>query len=337
MQSINESIKNKFIQPYNYPSLSVSIIYKSTYFTEIANELAEFLEEKKHTVLISDALPKGIHDVYLIFNPIFQFPNRIKKNKHSLYCAIQTEQLNTTTQRGFRMLNSRVSNKNAINILKKFDCVFDFSRENVRYLRRFIKNVRHINYGYSEKYDLSNYKDELYDLIFIGSQIGVDKRRQRILDNLKPTNVFYPSFEDVWGDKKYQAISNSKIALNIHFDHSVIFESFRFFEYLSQKTLLITEHTMDSYPFVEGLDYIAAHQKDFPDLIRFYLKNKDLRAAIAENGYMKAKIHTRQNSFSFLLHCVEVDLAHKRVHKVKQIIYYTIMRSILRFKNLIFS
>jgi hypothetical protein len=198
------------------------------------------------------------------------------------------------------------------NVLRRFDSVFDFSRSNIEFIKAFNRNVRHINFGYDSKYDFSKNKDNMYDLVFIGSSSGVDNRRSNILDNLKERYKFFDKHEDIWRHEKYEAITNSKIALNIHFDHSVVFEPFRFFEYLSQRTLLITEITLDSYPFVDGVDYISINQNNYNQIIDFYLNSDTDREKIAINGYNKAKMYTREQTMAFLLQCIQVDLANKR-------------------------
>lgn len=330
--------KGKITNNFKFQKLSIAIFSVGDYFDEFVEDLALYLIKQGHNPCVLEKFSKNKYDVYIIINPLFQFNKGFKKFKKSLYVCIQTEQINSPTQKGFKMLNSRISNIGLKRIVRRFDSVFDFSTENVNYLKTFNENVRHINYGYDRKYDFSGDEKE-YDIVFIGSNSGIDNRRADLLSGLKMKYKFFPKHEGIWKDEKYKAISKSKIALNIHFDHSVVFEPFRFFEYLSQRTFLISEFTMDSYPFVDGVDYVAVNYSNIEDTIKYYLDNATEMETISENGYLKVRSYTREKSLSFLIHCIQVDFSHKQNSKKMQafaFIFYRILRkSVAAFKKFI--
>lgn len=337
MRKFLYDIKDRISKPYNYQRLSIVVVSKSSYFSELSEDILLTLKKHNHDVSISDKFPKKFYDVFIVINPLFQFNERFRKNKRSLYVCMQTEQLNTPSQKGFKMFYRRTSFNGMKKILSRYDTIFDFSRENAYYLKTYFENVRHINYGYDEKYDNSNQKELEYDLIFIGDTSGVDNRRFRILNILKSKYKMYPNYSDVWGEAKYKAIAKSKIALNIHFDHSVVFESFRFFEYLSQKTFILTEFIIDSYPFVDGVDYISFHQDDLDEKIDYYLKNDKERDKIAGTGYTTARRFSRYNSISFMLHSIEIDLANKRTSQKKLIFAFAFFRFVGKIERIMLN
>jgi hypothetical protein len=312
---------------------SVSIIGGSKYFTEYIDLIEKHFLELGHTV--NRNMSSGA-DVYIVINPLFQRYKLNFSNKRSVYACIQTEQLNSPTDKGFLFLNYRMTNNTVIRKLKKFDLVFDWSRSNFNYLNKYIDSVRHLPYTRSEVNDLKESSGNIeyqYDLIFIGNYYGVDNRRKKILDRLKTKYNVYPKHEDLWGIDKINAIQRSKICLNIHYDHSIAFETNRLYEYMSLKKFVISEYIFDSFDLQDGNHFVSFNSID--DLIvkvSYYLENESERDRIANNAYNYLMQNTFNKSFNLLYNSLRVELEDKQIFKFRAIILINILRFI-RFSN----
>lgn len=98
----------------------------------------------------------------------------------------------------------------------------------------------------------------------------------------------------------------------------------------------MTEFVLDSYPFVDGVDYVSFHQDDLRDKVNYFLENDIERNRIAENGYNSVRRFTRDNTLSYLLHCIEIDLADKRTAKKRLLLGYAFYRIISIIKRSLF-
>jgi hypothetical protein len=81
---------------------------------------------------------------------------------------------------------------------------------------------------------------------------------------------------DLNTDAFYGLSRRSKILLNIHRDEMPFFEWHRIaMQGLWQKTLVLTEPTLEMPGFRPGRDYISAESKDFPEIIKWILTTKE--------------------------------------------------------------
>jgi hypothetical protein len=276
-------------------------------------------------------------DIYIVVNPLFQ-KHKIKfNNKRSVYACIQTEQLNTHFEKGFLFLNSRMSNRTSINKLKKFDLVFESSRSNITYLSNFLSTIRFLPYPFIDKshcIKASDYIEPEFDLIFIGSPDGIDNRRKLILEKLKGEFNVYPKHYNLWGDEKTKAIQNSKICLNLHFDHSLSFEANRFYDYISLKKLVISEFVFDSSPLIDGEHYISFNStENLIDLVNFYLVNESDRDVIATKAHNLLLNYSSKKHFDILYNSLRVELEDKQIYKIR----VNLINKLIRFSFFIYS
>lgn len=142
------------------------------------------------------------------------------------------------------------------------------------------------------------------DICFYGSQ---NERRNKILDQLKAKTV---SFTDSDGEIKErplvvasfvgyggfrdQLIARSKIVLNMHFYDSAIFEIFRCAHLFANKKCVVSQRGMDMQleaPF--NHTGIMVDYEDMVDRCMDYLKDDDLRSAIADNCFSVFKQKTQ--------------------------------------------
>jgi spore maturation protein CgeB len=189
---------------------------------------------------------------------------------------------------------------------------------NVTYLSKKLDNVRFINYGYNILENdsiLDNNLRKKYDLVFIGSMDGIDGRRRIILDSLKERYVVYPEHENLWGEKKTNAIKLSKICLNIHFDHSASFESNRIYDYFGMGAFVLSEYIGNSYPFLSGEHYIKFNLKNLTRVIDYYLSNDEERISIAKKAQQLALTLPVENSHEIIHDLVRIEIEDKQINK----------------------
>lgn len=309
-------VKQLYKKLDNLPKLDVLILGNQEYFSEFINDFKDYFESMGIDCTVSEksnTLDK--FNLLIIVNPLVQFKN-LKFKKNIISVCIQTESINTEFELGLWSFLRRFNKKNIASILQRFNIIYDTSRGNKEFYIRHNLVHKHLNYGFSKFYDANNNSSlqKEFDLIFLGTPDGVNNRRGNLLDLLKSKYHVYPEHYKIWGKEKLEALQKSKICLNIHYDYGRAYGSPRFFESLSAGTLLLTEPVRDSFPFIEGEDYIIFLNKD--DLIRkidFYLANNDITSKIQSNGYSKAKFFKRESSFNLIISDVQNEIYKRTI------------------------
>jgi hypothetical protein len=323
-KNLDKLVKKRTFLETNF---SVSIIGSIDYFAEYIELIEKHFLELGHIVQRNVSIGT---DVYIVINPLFQRYKLKFTNKRNVYICIQTEQLNTPTEKGFLFLNSRMTNRTAIRKLEKYDLIFDWSLGNYNYLSKYFDKVRYLPYTRFEdsKFYECHVIDEIqYDLIFIGDPSGIDNRRKIILDKLKNEFNVFPNHNNLWGDEKIKAIQKSKICLNLHFDHSMTFESNRFYDYISQKKLVISEFVSNPHPLEDGVHFISFNSiEDLIRKVKYYLENDSISDSIALNAHNYLKQNTFAKSFNLLYNSIRVELEDKQLFKLRAILLKKIIR-----------
>jgi hypothetical protein len=125
--------------------------------------------------------------------------------------------------------------------------IWDYSEENVRFLRQCGLSARHVPIGYHkslEQIPRDCTKD--IDVLFYGSG---GERRQRVLNALaQKTEVKVRALFGVYSKQRDDYISRSKIILNVHFYSAKIFEAVRV-SYLLNNGCCIVSETSELYPY----------------------------------------------------------------------------------------
>ena len=130
-------------------------------------------------------------------------------------------------------------------------------------------------------------QEQKYDLLFIGEATGVDGRRERILNMLDRKYNLYPLKSNLWGEEKADAILNSKICLNLHFDNSLCCEYPRLGDYFANKKFVLSEKMYNFLPFIDGEDYVSFYEGQLCKTIDYYLANPNEAKLIASNAFDK--------------------------------------------------
>ena len=145
----------------------------------------------------------------------------------------------------------------------------------------------------------TKHKNRMNDVVFIGSY---SPTREKLFEEMKSFNL------KIWGDDKWaksklsgnymgkwlnqdgvkDVLTNSKIVIN-HHQNRVL--NMRVYEATAAGAMLITDNAPDLHlMFKVGREVILYNnQKDLYKKIKYYLKNDDLRAKIAQSGYLRTK------------------------------------------------
>lgn len=246
-----------------------------------------------------------------------------KRIKNQINIGIQTEQIYNEFELGFSRgwLNKyKLARK-----MRKVDLIFNWSPTLSKKYSLKNKKYHFSPYGFTSKTNHDNLATKKYDIIFIGNTLGIDLRRKKIIELLKEKYHFYPKHGQLWGKEKIQAISESKICLNLHYDYSSSFESPRFFEYIENGGFVLSEHVFDSFPFKAHEDYVPTNLNEIFEKVDFYLVNPDERQKIIDNSKNKLKFYTMENSFSKIISTVDYYNYNKK-SKIVAIFIYLFIR-----------
>ena len=145
------------------------------------------------------------------------------------YIPYQLEQLDT--KEGWYSKNIKRLLENAFE-------VWDYSKENIRFLKGLHIEARHLPIGYHESLELIRHapaKD--IDILFYGS---VGDRRKAILDKLTDIANVKVLF-GVYGKQRDEVISRSRMVLNIHHYTTKIFEAPRISYLLNNRCFVVSE------------------------------------------------------------------------------------------------
>jgi hypothetical protein len=288
-------------------SFKVGILFKGQLFEEYSKAILNILNQNNFSAKFISEKDFDC-DSIIIINPLNFL--KLKFKKKIKYYGIQTEQLYLPNEYS---IDTGFSNLVLLKmIINKYTAIFDWSYEAVKYIESIYPGKYfYLNHGFLTNFNESENsfdpKKEIYDICFLGWETGVDNRRQIILDNLKKKYTFFPKNKGVWGEEKRLAILQSKIILNIHFDHSLAFENPRFFEAFSLEKFLLSEDVFQSYPFEVGKHFDVFNEYNIYEKIDFYLNNSELRYKIAKNAKEKVKTLSLKNEFNKVINRMLLD------------------------------
>lgn len=138
--------------------------------------------------------------------------------------------------------------------------------------------------GFDEtvQYRIPNIRKDI-DVLFVGNILP---RRRLWLDSLK--KYFNIVEQNVYGQEMTKLFNRSKIVLNIHAEDYLDTET-RIFEALGCGSFVLTERLSSESPFSSGIHLVEVDNIDeMVEKIDYYLKNDDIREAIASQGYAEA-------------------------------------------------
>lgn len=118
--------------------------------------------------------------------------------------------------------------------------VWDYSKDNVQYLKGRGCNVRHVPIGYAPVLTrIAPTPEQDIDVLFYGD---ISARRAPVLDALRETGLNVVIVSDVYGVERDALIARAKVVLNIH-NHDGIkaLETPRVFYLLANRKAVVTE------------------------------------------------------------------------------------------------
>ena len=218
-------------------------------------------------------------------------------DKSKIWVAIQTEQFYHNKTGG--IYKTPVWLKKSLPFLKKYDIIMDFSKTNVEVIEKTCnrfgkKNVLFYPLFFGCEFSISDVVEEKeYDILFVGWHSRIDgipfNRRGLILESLQKKYKVYPPSNNLWGEKKLEAIRKSKICLNLHHEEARYTETMRLLDYFNNHAFVMSDRIYDSAPFVDGEDYISFFITELEKKIDYYLANDAERESIANHAFEKVK------------------------------------------------
>jgi hypothetical protein len=171
-------------------------------------------------------------------------------------------------------------------ILSRGIAVWDYSLENIEFLKHRGIPALHLPVGYHESLEQVVRKDQKdIDVLFYGS---LGDRRQAILAKLEKTgSVRVKTLFGVYGKERDGYIGASKILLNIHYYSAKIFEAVRVSYLLNNRCCVVSEES-SAYPY-SGVNIPLAPYEALVEKCIDILKNGDEFRAIGEAAYREFK------------------------------------------------
>ena len=278
----------EIIDTFSEAYLKIAVVGKSSFFEVYRDALVRAIrnfgfEAEGFSDINYDYKPDG----FLIVNPLMYMDEKLD-SKNYIFGAIQTEQI---ANENVYCMDQGYKNLYKLNkVIAKYDFIFEWSRESFLFLKKIHNNVFYFPHCFfNELVGNPTEVEEKYDIFFVGWAKGTDHRRARILEILKAKYSMYPKFQSLWGQEKFHAMAESRICLNLHYDHALVFESPRIYEYLANNRFVLTERILDSSPFVPGEDFAEFYLNNVIEKIDYYLESPEARYRIAENGHNKIK------------------------------------------------
>lgn len=195
----------------------------------------------------------------------------------------QLEQLNDTIF--FEYLDKPNQEKRS-QILSAAAEIWDYSTDNITWLSSQGLKSKFLPLGFHPQLDkIPDAVNPDLDILFYGS---IMPRRTKILDQL--ANEFHYTTKHlfgVYGPKRDQWISRSKIVLNIHLYPTQIFEAPRVSYLLNNRRFIITE--ISPTPYYSQIDMVEKEYQDLVQACVFYLQHQTLRGEIAKKNYSAFK------------------------------------------------
>jgi hypothetical protein len=140
-----------------------------------------------------------------------------------------------------------VLSDNMKNVLSHGTAVWDYSLENIEFLRGHGIEASHLPVGYHSSLEqIDQDMDKDVDVLFFGS---LGARRAGIIDRLeKNGSLRVVKLFGVYGRERDEMIARSKIVLNVHFYSAMIFEAVRVSYLMNNRCCVVSEES-SVYPY----------------------------------------------------------------------------------------
>jgi hypothetical protein len=205
---------------------------------------------------------------------LLQYEEGLKKYR---YIPYQLEQLHTRefpfSQDMGKILRSAIS-------------VWDYSQENIIFLKNLGIHAQHLVPGYHENLEIiPTAPRQGIDILFYGS---IGERRRGILEKLAGMCKLKTLF-GVYGEKRDKWICRSKININIHHYSKMIFETVRVSFLLNNGCFIVSETSVD-YSY-DKVNLIMVPYENIIDTCIKYLNQPQLMETKRKEDYDNFKSH----------------------------------------------
>jgi hypothetical protein len=240
-------------------------------FTEVAFLLRNSLAANGVScdITVNDLSPDSIN-IILGFH-LLAFGDYLRPYK---YIPYQLEQLSAA---------EGVFSDNVKNILSRGEAVWDYSPENIEFLRGQGISAKLLPVGFHESMEqVPQAAEKDVDVLFFGS---LGDRRQAVLSKLEKT-ARAPKVKalfGVYGRERDEFIGRSKILLNIHFYQTKIFEAVRVSYLLNNRCCVVSEES-SVYPYA-GVNIPLVTYESLPQKCLDILDNGSEYKSIGEASY----------------------------------------------------
>jgi hypothetical protein len=180
-----------------------------------------------------------------------------------------------------------VFSDNVKNILSRGFAVWDYSLENIEFLKRQAIFAQHLPVGYHESLEqVPQVEEKDIDVLFFGS---LGDRRQTILARLEKAGNApkVKTLFGVYGKERDEFIARSKILLNIHYYSTKIFEAVRVSYLLNNRCCVVSEES-SVYPYA-GVTIPLVPYDSLVDKCLDILDKDDAYKSIGEASYREFK------------------------------------------------
>lgn len=198
----------------------IAIVAKLAYFVECGEGICQGLAEIGAKPEVMTEIPTcGEWDAVLVIG-VHLFPD-IPWMPRTLLVGVQTEQMPVNGVGMGRLQRNKLRYRS---VCGYYDHLFEWNPD-----LYVLNNDGRTFLPYGCRTEPFVEPPKKYDLAFIGN-VGGSERRQMLLESLRGQFHFYPDYSPGFGDRKMQAIRESRILLNIHFYDGAGFESPRMFD-----------------------------------------------------------------------------------------------------------
>ncbi|GAB4341502.1 MAG: hypothetical protein Kow0099_18310 [Candidatus Abyssubacteria bacterium] len=155
-------------------------------------------------------------------------------------------------------------------LLQNAFAVWDYSWENIEFLRRLGIPAKHLPLGYHENLEAVRHNTSKdIDILFYGS---MGERRKFVIDALSACANVKVLF-GVYGKERDEYIARSKIILNVHFYSARIFEAPRISYLLNNRCFVISEESATN-PY-EGVELCEVPYDRLAETCIYYLNHPE--------------------------------------------------------------